>query len=71
MAERMAVTPGGEVKPVADFTAKEKWWCDGEDCGGLDDSGKPVPPHVHCEMHTHLVDLLTGRSVDEPEADPE
>lgn len=57
----MAITPDGDLKPVREFSAGEKWWCDGKDCGGLDDSGLPPAPHVHCEMHTHLVDLQTGR----------
>jgi hypothetical protein len=53
----MAVS-GDVVKPVSEFTAEEKWWCDGEECG--DESS---PPHVHCMMHRHNVDLVTGMSI--------
>jgi hypothetical protein len=59
---RTAITPGGKVKPVSEFSDGEKWWCDGEECG---EEGQP--PHVHCMMHRHLVDLETGRSIPEPE----
>jgi hypothetical protein len=55
----MAVTGDGALKPVSEFTADEKWWCDGEECGD-----PPGRPHVHCMMHRHPVDLLTGRSID-------
>jgi hypothetical protein len=58
----MAITEGGTLKPAAEFTAAEKWWCDGEDCGDA-----PGSPHVHCMMHRHAVDLLTGKTI-EPEA---
>ena len=57
--QRMAIDPDGKVKPVSEFSADERWWCDGEDCG---EEGQP--PHVHCMMHRHLVDLVTGRSID-------
>lgn len=59
MAEQLAITEGGTHKPVSDFTAAEKWWCDGEECGD-----RPGRPHVHCMMHRHAVDLLTGHSID-------
>jgi hypothetical protein len=59
MAEAMAVTPDGIIKSVSAFSAAEKWWCDGEECGSQYDY-----PHVHCMMHSHPVDLETGRSVD-------
>jgi hypothetical protein len=56
---RMAVDEHGNVKPAGEFTAAEKWWCDGGECDGLF-SG----PHVHCMMHVHRVDLITGKAVD-------
>lgn len=60
---RMAIDPDGKLKPVSELSAEDKWWCDGEDCGEEDQ-----PPHVHCMMHRHLVDLVTGKTVDpEPE----
>jgi hypothetical protein len=40
------------AEPMADG----KWWCDGEDCVG----DITEYPHVHCEMHSHPVDLRTG-----------
>lgn len=73
MAERTAITPGGEIKPAADFTAKEKWWCDGEDCGGCGVSG----PHVHPYDSISIaggalpVDPLTGRTVTDPSPEPD
>lgn len=60
MAEQMAVTEGGKLKPVSEFARQEKWWCSGEECGE-----ENAAPHVHCMMHRHPVDLLTGRSTDE------
>lgn len=56
---RMAITPDGIVKAVSAFSERERWWCDGEECGE-----KKASPHVHCMMHRHPVDLLTGRSTD-------
>lgn len=64
MAEQLAITGDGVLKPVSEFTPAEKWWCDGEDCGGLYSY-----PHVHCMMHSHRVDIETGKSV-EPEVTP-
>lgn len=52
----MAVTSDGLLKPVTEFIDAERWWCDDEFC-------KDEPPHVHCMMHRHNVDLFTGRSV--------
>lgn len=60
MAEQLAITPDGIIKLVSAFSAAEKWWCDGEECDGLFDG-----PHVHCEMHVHPVDPLTGKATDE------
>jgi hypothetical protein len=60
----MAVDPDGNIKPVADFTPAEKWWCDGEDCGG-GPLGPSLPvPHVHPYTGPALaVDLLTGMDI--------
>lgn len=56
---RMAIDPDGNVKPVSEFAAEEKWWCDGEDCG--EDLGYP---HVHTyTTGARAVDLLTGREI--------
>lgn len=63
-AERVAITPDGVLKPVSEFADGERWWCDGEECGEEDQ-----PPHVHCMMHRHVVDLATGMAV-EPRAEP-
>ena len=30
---RMAITPDGVLKPVSEFSAEDKWWCDGEEVG--------------------------------------
>ena len=61
---RVTIDGDGKVKPVSEFTAKEKWWCDGEDCdGGPLGPSLPVP-HVHPYGGPALaVDLLTGRGV--------
>jgi len=61
--DRMAVDPDGKVKRVSEFTADERWWCDGEDCG--QDLGYP---HVHTygDRPTRAVNLLTGWEI-EPE----
>jgi hypothetical protein len=61
---RLAVDPDGKIKLVSEFAAVEKWWCDGEDCAGPGGPDLSVP-HVHCEMHTHLVDLLAGKAIDQ------
>ena len=60
----MAITEHGTLKPVAEFTRQEKWWCDGEDCGGPGGPDLPGTPHVH-PMHgpARPVGLLTGREV--------
>jgi hypothetical protein len=55
---RMAIDPDGKVKPVSESRAEDKWWCDGEECGE-----EKQPPHVHCMMHRHAVDIATGRSI--------
>lgn len=63
--QRMAITPEGDLKPVAEFTAEERWWCDGEECDGY-----PVAdaPHVHVAgFETRRVDLLTGKDERHPE----
>jgi len=55
-SDRMAITPEGALKPVTEFSAEEKWWCDGEDCDGA-----RTDPHVHPYVGPALpVDLLTG-----------
>ena len=60
MGRQLAVTEDGSLKPVAEFTEREKWWCDGEDCGGCFIAG----PHVHPMSGPALpVDLLTGWTV--------
>ena len=65
MAEQLAITENGTLKPVTEFSRAEKWWCDGEDCGGDGPNGPDLPvPHVHCQMHVHKVNLLTGLSID-------
>jgi hypothetical protein len=53
-ATPLAITPDGDLKPVADFTEDEKWWCDCESKPG---------PHVHpgWGLGVLAVDLLTGR----------
>ena len=65
-AERMAITPDGDVKPVSQFTADEKWWCDGEECcdGENCDGDHLKAPHVH-PWHgpARPVDLLTGGEI--------
>lgn len=65
-AQRMAITPDGVVKPVSEFAAEEKWWCDGEDCNG---STTVDGPHVHpgWGLPTLRVDLLTGKNEHHPE----
>ena len=59
---RMAIDPDGNVKPVSEFTAGERWWCEGEDC-----DGDYRDPHVHvadgCCGSVRMVDLETGRDV--------
>lgn len=60
-AQRMAIDPDGIVKSVAEFSAEEKWWCEGEDCDDY-----MTEPHVHCQMHVHRVDLITGHSDNHP-----
>jgi len=62
MSEQMAVTEDGTLKPVSEFTAAEKWWCDGEECDGW-----PLTvPHVHTygDRPTRAVDLLTGKELE-------
>ena len=58
-ARPMAITAEGTLKPVADFGAAEKWWCDCRDKDG---------PHVHPrDLSPALsVDLLTGHDERSP-----
>jgi hypothetical protein len=61
VAEQMAITDTGTLKPVSEFSAKEKWWCDGEDCDGW----PLTAPHVHpMGAPARAVDLLTGREIE-------
>lgn len=62
---RMAVDPDGKLKPVSEFSADERWWCDGEECG--EDRGYP---HVHTygSRPTRRVDLETGWEIPETTA---
>ena len=56
-AEQMAITPDGDLKPVTEFSERDKWWCECRDSRR---------PHVHCPwggMHIHVVDLETGETV--------
>ena len=72
MAEQVAITESGALKPVSEFTRAEKWWCDGEDCGGCGIPG----PHVHPYDSLRIpggalpVDLLTGMTVKPAEDAP-
>lgn len=61
MVERLAVDPDGKVKPVSEFTAAEKWWCDGEEC-----DGDRSDPHVHTygKRAVRAGDLLTGKELE-------
>ena len=64
--ERMAITPDGDIKPVAQFAADEKWWCDGEECcdGENCDGDHLKVPHVHPYTGpARPVDLLTGGEI--------
>lgn len=61
---RLALVADSDVvKPVSEFTAAEKWWCDGEDC-----DGEYEGPHVHAGWgaSTLAVDLRTGRDERHP-----
>jgi hypothetical protein len=64
VTERMAITPDGDLRPVAEFSEQDKWWCD---CAEM------RRPHVHSPnwggkggavVVTIPVDLETGKSVD-------